>query len=640
MPSFRSGELPGLKRGDIPRHLSNLRELDFSGDLLQDHLAGPWFRLGARTSETKRRRQDVEDVIERQSLLVGPREFFAVFDKLQFVGNVLHGLGRPGGSTRMTGGRTEYRYFPFHQFDLPFVSVVGEPVVFLHSDNSRTRLFLNPDLLLFFELESKTAGEEGVWWDPRRGVDALVRRVIDDGRTETVEIRVEYLRKYLQARQMSLLVGHYRDLLLFNPSERDVEAFVKEDLTLGSARQGAKAILQNWGLRKDVGKTPFLQRRLHFWFEIKCAPIDVEDPWRERPSFNIYTFTLPTRQGVVAPARWKHTGVKEGRRFKGAECDFMETVYFRQEVLSKYEGSSMFQFKDDGSISCSGYWGLSRSTFRVGNELLGTAIGDFAEGVPFEEWPHWKQYAVEPPSPQIGEALAQETPVPQAVTSLIEVFQRLNTAFACMAGSLRVGLPNPLWRGELDSLAVRQLKWVYPATAHDDEFLKRATLLSTLFLDGLQPPSLRTFLRAVDETLHQSFDTPQRALGSRNLLQRVALIARLLVDFSPQLKDIPTLVKQAENKAQNSHVDLQAELEAVSISVRNGFAPLAFLYDLRTHGGLAHSPNRTEASAAAMKLGLPEGRWHRKDYLQLVKLVAFSVQEISQQFEAVSSRDT
>jgi hypothetical protein len=29
------------------------------------------------------------------------------------------------------------------------------------------------------------------------------------------------------------------------------------------------------------------------------------------------------------------------------------------------------------------------------------AIGDFAEGVPFEERPHWKQYAVEPP-PLVG----------------------------------------------------------------------------------------------------------------------------------------------------------------------------------------------------------------------------------------------
>lgn len=66
----------------------------------------------------------------------------------------------------------------------------------------------------------------------------------------------------------------------------------------------------------------------------------------------------------------------------------MDRVYFRQEVLMKYEAASGFEVKDDGSVSCYHYWGLARSTARLGNELCSTAIGDFAEGVPFEEWLH------------------------------------------------------------------------------------------------------------------------------------------------------------------------------------------------------------------------------------------------------------
>ena len=64
----------------------------------------------------------------------------------------------------------------------------------------------------------------------------------------------------------------------------------------------------------------------------------------------------------------------------------MDRVYFRQEALIKYEEASGFEMKDDGSVSCYHYWGLARSTARLGNELCSTAIGDFAEGVPFEEW--------------------------------------------------------------------------------------------------------------------------------------------------------------------------------------------------------------------------------------------------------------
>jgi hypothetical protein len=74
-------------------------------------------------------------------------------------------------------------------------------------------------------------------------------------------------------------------------------------------------------------------------------------------------------------------------------------------VLMKYEAASGFEVKDDGS-------GLARSTARLGTELCSTATGDFAEGVPFEEWLHWKQYSVDPPDPQAAEALEKSKAFP------------------------------------------------------------------------------------------------------------------------------------------------------------------------------------------------------------------------------------
>ena len=585
-----------LNRDDAPSHLSSISELDFSGDLFAERVTGPWFRLGAWTTTSTRDARHVEDEVMRQSLLLLPDGFAAVFDKLESVGNVLHGLGKPAGSVHSGDGEKEYIYFPFHKFEFPFTSEVAEPLVFVWSHTSGTRLFINPDLWMYFELEEKTPGS-GIWWDPRRGADVLVRRVIDEGRLETVEIRTDYLLKYLQARQMSLLVGHYRHLHLFNPSQTAIGAFVKgDDLTLGSPEQGAKAILQNWGLRQGLtGGAEFLQRRLHLWFEIKPPAIDLEDPWADAPSFDPYTFTLPTRSGLVAPARWKHLLRSDGKTFEGITCDFMDRVFFRQEVLTKYEGAAGFDVKDDGSVSCHHYWGLVRSTSRLGNELLSTAIGDFAEGVPFEEWPHWKQYAVEPPSSETAKSLAQETTIPEAVNSLLNALNRLNAAFAEMAASLGVRIAEPVWRGSLDSLAGRQLKWVYPATADDDEFIKRATLASTLFLDGLQPALLRKLLNGVGKKLDQTLEKSPKPLGSRNLLQRVTLIALLIEEIQPKKTRIPMLLKQAEAKAKSAvDSDLQKELGELHKRVRDEFAPLAFLYDLRTHGGLAHPPNKGE----------------------------------------------
>jgi hypothetical protein len=97
------------------------------------------------------------------------------------------------------------------------------------------------------------------------------------------------------------------------------------------------------------------------------------------------------------------------------------------------------------------------------------------------------------------------------------------------------------------------------------------------------------------------------------------------------------LVKQAERKTKN-HVksDLQTELEGLHKRVRNEFAPLAFLYDLRTHGGLTHPPSKEEAAGAAAKLGLPKGNWHRTDYIRLLKLIAESFDRISEHFEAAA----
>jgi len=50
---------------------------------------------------------------------------------------------------------------------------------------------------------------------------------------------------------------------------------------------------------------------------------------------------------------------------------------------------------------------------------------------------------------------------------------------------------------------------------------------------------------------------------------------------------------------------------ANSVRPALGFAPLAFLYDLRIQGGLAHQTNRREAAKAAKALGFRLSGWHR-----------------------------
>jgi len=621
----------GLARGDVPVHVFSIPDLDFSSDLFGDRLAAEWFTLGIYSIGSEPNARGVEDVTERQSLLLPTGDFARVFDALDAVGNILHGLGEPQQTVRSERGHKLYQYVPFYRFEISSTNVLAEPLIFLHS-TGRWRFFMNPDLPLFLRLEERAAGS-GIWWDPRRGVDVLRQRVIEQSQQEIVEIRTDHLLRYLRARQMSLVVGHYRQLHLQNPLAV-VGRFTTGDLTLGSHPQRIKAILQNWGLRRDVfGRPPFLQRRLHLWFEIPAPTVDVEEPWTELPPFDPYTFTLPTAVGWVAPARWRLTRRAEGRTFEGETCDFMGRVFFRQDVLTKYEGASGFEVKDDGSVSCRSYWGLVRSTGRLGNELLSTAIGDFAEGVPFEEWPHWRQYAVPPPSPEMVTVLGSEPTIPDLVNRLAATLRDLNTAFARFAASLGVAKPRRIWAGSLESLAGRQLKWVYPANAADDEFLKRATLLSTLIIDGLVPPALRDALVRLGPDLHVNEATPPGPLGSRNLLQRVALVAAIKKDLRPNPATIPVLVRQADGKAPAGEPDTQGELARLHRGVRDDFAPLAFLYDLRVAGGVAHAPNKARASDAAELLGLPRENWHRANYLDLLRLVTDAIRRITARLE-------
>lgn len=131
------------------------------------------------------------------------------------------------------------------------------------------------------------------------------------------------------------------------------------------------------------------------------------------------------------------------------------------------------------------------------------------------EWPHWRQYAVEPPDAAGFAALRSETKIPEAVNGVLDALQRLNAAFLALCNSAGVLPTTDLWQGSRDGLAARQLKWVYRIGADDDEFLKRATLASTLFLDGLTGPPVREFLSSLGERLHQSFDKAGNTLGSR-----------------------------------------------------------------------------------------------------------------------------
>jgi len=624
--------MPIFFRDSAPSHLFSIPEMDFSEDLFAEPLEGHWFRLASVTIGNPVNARSVRDVTERQSLLLAPEKFETITPQLNSIGKALNSIGVPSESLTYSNDSSEYAYRPFYAFDLVH-EVVSEPLAFIGKGRNEHNLSLNPDVPLYFELEEKPHGS-CCWWDPQRSAEVIRRKLVDDGHFEFIEIRVDYLLKYLRARQRALVVGHYRHFHFLNPPQSAIEAYVKTDDLILHGSAGAKATVQNWGLHDEAGLgDPFLIRRLHLWFQIEPPTLDMERVFDEEPDFDIGELTLPVSGGAVAPARFRHSALRDGQQFAGITCDFRTHVYFRQEVLEKYQGASGFEVSDDGSVSCGHYWGLVRSTNRVGNELLSTYIGDFAEGVALHEWPHWRQYATEPPAPETFNALAQETPIPKAVNEVASALNRLNGAFRDFTAHVGVNLDEPiLWHGSLDSLAGRQMKWVYPASAADNEFLKRATLASTFVIDEINSANMRKFLLHFGPDMHCKGGN---TLGSRNLLQRVALVAELIAQLRPETAEIAKLVQWSEDGRGASDADLQEELNRSYKELRDSFSPLAFLYDLRTHGGLAHPPNMAKTKDAAVNLGLPEKNWQRGDFLLILSLVRQAIDAIAERIDGV-----
>jgi hypothetical protein len=113
----------------------------------------------------------------------------------------------------------------------------------------RSSLLINPDLWLFLNLEEKTSG---VWWDLPKGTEAMRQHVIEPGDLEIIEIRVEYLSKYLQARRMSLLVRHIRRLQVYNPPQEMIDRFEENDekIVIYSQSQKGRSLYPSAGDHK------------------------------------------------------------------------------------------------------------------------------------------------------------------------------------------------------------------------------------------------------------------------------------------------------------------------------------------------------------------------------------------------------
>lgn len=86
-------------------------------------------------------------------------------------------------------------------------------------------------------------------------------------------------------------------------------------------------------------------------------------------------------------------GLKSAKKAAKHEIEgFLESVYFKEEVLKKYESNKDFKIGDDGTVLFGSQWGLFRGVYRFAKGYLRVNLGDLGEAFPNKELEHWKKY--------------------------------------------------------------------------------------------------------------------------------------------------------------------------------------------------------------------------------------------------------
>lgn len=523
---------------------------------------------------------------------------------------------------------------PGPTYDCLIGDVVVEPLAHRFAVWPGRPLHLNPGLPAMLNLRGRQPAEnEVVYFDERLAQD-VVRMIFEAGprRLTTIRIRTPALRRFLADREQALVTYHFHQVLLrrFQPDERAQHEEI-EGITLGHLTDGLKTTIQNWAKPPSSPDEAYLQRRVHRWMVLRPRRVDRSN-WKGRHAhvdFDVAAFTLPTRHGKLAPGRFAELDLDHDT-FAGAwpvddPPEFMTPVFFDQAVLQRFEQDANYTVDDQGGIHCGCHWGLTRSTRRVGNKWIRSAIGDFAQGVPLEEWPYFQRFAVAFPDRSAMEEADQEVPIPEAVNQLLRTLDSLVRVGDCLAGRLSVEV-SPVWeRKGVDAIAVMK-RWM--AEFVDKRIVaERVTALSCVVLDGLCRHALMTLCEGV---CGMRASAQFREHGSRKWLEHLAgifALARDLGTLDPGELAVPARVGLGWVTPLPEEEELAAERRRVVRGAREALAPIAVVYDLRTGGGVAH-PESHQWENGMRSLGINNFNLGRRTYLGLLSRVQCAVQSI------------
>ncbi|MFH0869547.1 MAG: hypothetical protein V1866_00640 [archaeon] len=199
-------------------------------------------------------------------------------------------------------------------------------------------------------------------------------------------------------------------------------------------------------------------------------------------------------------------GLKSAKKAASHKIEgFLETVYFKEEVLKKYESNKDFKIGDDGTVLFGYEWGLFRGVYRVAKGFIAVNLGDLGEGFPNKELKHWKQHNIDPKSIAVANRYFDfRSEIKRMIYFMNQSNERIRNYLKKFFPEITAPNKNIFVFDNTENV-LDHIKKVIDNKTTIDEFQSRIIFLNILLIESINVKLINQIFNQVDEDLNLGY---------------------------------------------------------------------------------------------------------------------------------------
>lgn len=199
-------------------------------------------------------------------------------------------------------------------------------------------------------------------------------------------------------------------------------------------------------------------------------------------------------------------GLKSPKKAAEHKIDgFLDLVFFKEEVLKKYESDKNFRVGDNGTVMFGDKWGTFRRVFRIAKGYIGAHLGDLGEGFPEEELKHWKIYNVNPSIIPVKDRYFDFRETIRRMLHFMKLSnQRIESHIEKFFFDIKIQDKRLFILDDVESV-LNHIKKIINKNTTIDEFQSRIIFLNILIIETINTNLINTIFKKVDENLCYSY---------------------------------------------------------------------------------------------------------------------------------------